>query len=101
MAPLLVVKFTAVPGGTGLPKRSATNAVMWFFKPKVTRPEMLLNSRARLKFGCEGGPPRTLTAVERTVMGGETEVICAVTWILIERSPLVRVARTFPSGSLV
>ena len=83
---------TAVPGGTGFPKRSATKAVMTLFNPKWTAPEMFSSCRAMLKFGCDGGPPRMFTCVDRTTSGGETAVTCAVTWMLPARSPLRRMA---------
>src|SRR2546430_16484374 len=65
--PPLVKNDTAVPGGTGLPNRSATWPSTGQMISKSTWPAMLTKPDATDKWAAEGGPPVMLTFVEELV----------------------------------
>src|SRR5882724_12560404 len=67
MMPPLVKNDTAVPGGTGLPNRSAALPSTEQIISKNTWPAMLTKLDATDKWAAEGGPPVMLTFVEELV----------------------------------
>ena len=93
------VKFTTVPFGTGLLKRSASRAVICVAVPSISPPSMFRVDTDSEKPPCDGTPVETLSWSDCVDSVCPAEVVLAVTRTGVLTVPALTVVTASPVAS--